>query len=154
MHWTLGGAVPAACKYASTAKPTAGSNLLHIALESNAAGWIGAAFPRLPNTMVPADGMIGWMAANGSASVGAYYLGVRRRCWPAAGAGAGVVAGPLSCCLAPGWRPVESLLLGPARRGCCAACGLLGCPVPARLLRRAAPAALLPAGPEQCVGDA
>jgi hypothetical protein len=76
MHWTLGGAAPAACNYASTAKPTAGSNLLHVALESNAGGWIGAAFPRSPNTMVPADSIIGWMAANGSASVGAYYLGV------------------------------------------------------------------------------
>jgi hypothetical protein len=76
MHWTLGGAPPAACKYASPASPTAASNTLHVALESNAGGWIGAAFPRSPGVMVPADSVIGWIAANGSASVSAYYLGV------------------------------------------------------------------------------
>lgn len=74
MHWTVGGAAPAACKYASTAKSTAGSNVVHIALESSAAGWLGAAFPKTAGSMLPADAMIGWTDASGSAAVGAYQL--------------------------------------------------------------------------------
>jgi hypothetical protein len=76
MHWTLGGTPPAACKYSSTARPTTGSNVVHIALQSTAAGWLGAAFPRSPGSMVPADAMIGWGDASGSPVVGAYHLTV------------------------------------------------------------------------------
>jgi hypothetical protein len=93
MHWTLGGPAPSACRYGRPAQTLATSPQLHVALQtSELQGWVGLAFPRDHWSMVPADGIIGYMSEEGRAVVSPYFMKVGSQ---------GCAAG---CCCTPVWQ--------------------------------------------------
>ncbi|GLC44511.1 hypothetical protein PLESTF_000552500 [Pleodorina starrii] len=79
IHWSLGGDPPSGpgCSYLqntaqSVAAPDPSSQLLHVALQSAATGYLAMSWPRTTGYMYPADAIIGFLDSSGQPSVGAY----------------------------------------------------------------------------------
>jgi hypothetical protein len=59
--------------------PDAASQLLHIALQTDVLGYLALSWPAKLGVMAPADSIVGYASADGSANVSAYGIAVRRR---------------------------------------------------------------------------